>query len=56
MIGTTYTNDHTLWNQIVKKENEAKARFEFLTGETSAKKFYNGSNSKNVYSKLQTYS
>lgn len=56
MIGTAYANDHTLWGQIVKKENDVKARYEYLTGETSAKKFYNGSNSVNVDSKLQTFS
>lgn len=56
MIRTAYTNDHTLWNQIVSKENNTKARYEFLTGETSAKKFYNGTNVKNVDTKLNTFS
>lgn len=42
MIGTGYHKEHALWDQIVRKEMDAKKRFEFLTGETTAKKFFNG--------------
>ena len=56
MIGTVYTNNHRLWGQICQKEIDSKARYEYLTGETSAKKFFSGSNSVNVDSKLQTFS
>ena len=55
MINTVQAGDHRLWDQIVRKEQEAKKRFEFLTGETVARKFYNGSNLDNVDKNLQTY-
>ncbi len=42
MINTNLAGNHALWDQVVRKETEAKKRFEFLTGETSAKKFFNG--------------
>lgn len=48
MINTTYAKDHVLWDHIVRKENEAKRRWEFLTGDTSAKKFYSGALEGNV--------
>ena len=54
MIGTAYSKDHTLWDQIVRKETEAKKRFEYMTGETVAKKFFNGTNTFNVDKNLQT--
>ena len=47
--------DHRLWDQIVKKEAIQKARFEYLTGETSAKKFFNGTNSTNVDTNMLTF-
>ena len=55
MINTSQSNEHALWNQVVRRENEAKRRFEFLTGETQAKKFYNGQNVTNVENKLSTF-
>ena len=48
MIGTAYSKDHYLWDQIVKKEADAKKRFEYLTGQTTATKFFNGTNRQNV--------
>ena len=42
MINTAMSKDHALWDQIVRKEVDAKKRFEFMTGETQAKKFYSG--------------
>ena len=54
MISTAYGKDHALWDQIVKKELEAKKRFEFMTGETVAKKFFNGTNAFNVDKNLAT--
>ena len=48
MINTVQAKDHCLWDQIVKKELAAKRRYEFLTGETVAKKFFNGQNKTNV--------
>ena len=56
MINTSYGNEHALWDQVVRKENGAKQHFEFLTGETDAKKFYNGQNTKNVDDRLNTFS
>lgn len=56
MISTAYGKDHALWDQIVKKETEAKKRFEYMTGETTASKFFNGTNQGNVDKKLQTIS
>ena len=47
--------DHALWDQIVKKEAATKQRFEYLTGQTQAKKFYNGQNAQNVDKTLVTY-
>ena len=44
MIKTAMSKDHALWDQIVRKEAEQKARFEYLTGETVARKFFNGTN------------
>ena len=55
MINTSLGNEHALWDQIIRKENVAKQRFEYLTGETQAKKFYNGQNANNVDNKLDTY-
>lgn len=52
MIGTAYSKDHYLWDQIVKKEAVAKKRFEYLTGQTTAKKFFNGTNTGNVDRRL----
>lgn len=49
-----YHKDHALWDQIVRKESETKHRFEILTGETSAKKFYNGQNHRNVSQRIVT--
>lgn len=54
MISTAYGKDHALWDQIVKKELEAKKRFEYMTGETQAKKFFNGTNTNNVNKNLKT--
>lgn len=47
--------DHALWDQIVRKEAETKKRFEYLTGQTQAKKFYNGQGEKNVDHTLVTF-
>lgn len=47
--------DHALWNQIVEKEARTKQRFEYLTGQTQAKKFFNGQNTDNVDKTLVTY-
>ena len=55
MIATAYGKDHALWDQIVRKEMDVKKRFEFLTGETTAKKFYNGTNKQNVDKRLNTF-
>ena len=55
MIRTLYTKDHVLWDKIVRKENEAKRRWEYLTGDTSAKKFYNGVLESRVDERLETY-
>ena len=49
------SKDHRLWDQIVKKEAIQKARFEYLTGETTAKKFFNGTNSTNVDTNMLTF-
>ena len=54
MISTAYGKDHALWDQIVKKETETKKRFEYMTGETVAKKFFNGTNAFNVNKNLTT--
>jgi len=56
MIKTTYGKEHALWDQIVRKETDARKRFEYLTGETAAKKFYNGQLCNSVDRKLQTFS
>ena len=48
MINTMMQGDHALWNQIVEKEARTKQRFEYLTGQTQAKKFFNGQNNDNV--------
>ena len=55
MINTGQSNEHALWGQIVRRENEAKRRFEYLTGETQAKKFYQGQNVGNVDKNLSTF-
>jgi hypothetical protein len=55
MINTATSKDHALWDQIVRKEADQKARFEYLTGETVARKFFNGNNSFNVEKKITTY-
>lgn len=55
MINTVQANNHNLWNQIVKKETEVRRNYEYLTGDTLAKKFYNGSNATNVELGLKTY-
>ena len=52
MISTAYGKDHALWDQIVRKETDAKKRFEYMTGETVAKKFFNGTNTANVNKNL----
>lgn len=44
MINTSLSKDHALWDQVVRKEAIAKQRFEFMTGETTATKFFNGTN------------
>ena len=54
MISTAYGKDHALWDQIVRKETEAKKRFEFMTGQTTATKFFNGTNVSNVDKNLMT--
>ena len=48
MINTAYGKDHALWDQIVRKESEAKKRFESKTGETAARGFFSGANKRNV--------
>ena len=55
MINTGNHREHALWGQIVGKESEARKRFEYLTGETSAKKFFNGTLKRDVDTKLQTF-
>lgn len=55
MIGTGYSKEHALWDQYVRKEVDAKKRFEFMTGETTAKKFYNGTLRNSVDKRLTTY-
>lgn len=55
MIGTGYNKEHALWDQIVRKEADTKRKFEFMTGETTAKKFYNGTLRGDVDQKLATY-
>ena len=55
MINTVQANNHNLWNQIVRKETEVRRNYEYLTGETLAKKFYNGSNATNVELGQNTY-
>ena len=54
MIGTAYSKEHALWAQVVRNEAVAKQRFEFMTGETTATKFFNGTNRSNVDEKLMT--
>lgn len=48
MLNTVQAVNHRLWDQIVKKELDAKKRFEYLTGETNAKQFYSNQNKDNV--------
>lgn len=55
MIGTAFSKDHALWGQIVNKESETRKRFEYLTGETQAKKFFNGTMKTGVDAKLETF-
>lgn len=55
MINTGYNKEHALWDQIVKKEAETKKRFEFMTGETTAKRFFNGTLCNSVDNRLTTY-
>ena len=55
MINTGYAKEHALWDQILRKEVDAKKRFEFLTGETQAKKFFSGTNRTNVDKGLDTF-
>ena len=52
MINTVLATNHTLWDQIVKKELEAKKRFEYLTGESVERKFYSKQNEDNVKKSL----
>ena len=52
MINTVLATNHTLWDQIVKKEQEAKKRFEYLTGESVERKFYSQQNEDNVKKSL----
>ena len=40
----------------MRKETDTKKRFEFMTGETDERKFYNGKNLKNIDAKLNTFS
>ena len=56
MINTSLGNEHALWDQIVRKETVTKKHFEYLTGETDARKFFNGSNLQNVDTHLKTFS
>lgn len=44
MFNTMMQGDHRLWDQIVRKESDAKKRFEYLTGHTQAARFFNGVN------------
>ena len=39
----------------MRKETEAKKRFEYMTGETTATRFFNGTNSMNVNRGLNTF-
>lgn len=55
MISTATAGNHALWDQVVRKEADAKRRFEFITGDTQAKKFFSGSLKNSVEGKLQTY-
>lgn len=55
MIGTAYSKDHALWGQIVNKESDTRKRFEYLTGETQAKKFFNGTMKAGVDARLETF-
>ena len=48
MMNAMLAQDHALWDQIVKKEAVTKKRFEFLTGETTAKNFFSGVNKNDV--------
>ena len=53
---TTGAREHELWNQITNKEIKAKKRFEFITGETQADKYFGGDNKPFVDSLLKTHS
>ena len=39
----------------MRKETEAKKRFEYMTGETTATRFFNGKNRMNVSKGLNTF-
>ena len=56
MMYTHNSRDHLLWSQITAKEQQAKSRFEFLTGATQADRFYNGQNQRNVDQHMLTHS
>ena len=55
MIKTATGREHALWSQIVNKESDTRRRFEYMTGETTAKKFFQGQNAPNVERNLDTY-
>lgn len=55
MIRTVQDRDHRLWAKLVRREVDAKRRFEFLTGQTDASKFFNGQNQRNVQKGLKTF-
>ena len=55
MIGTGYHKEHALWDQIVRKESDTRKRFEFLTGQTQAKKFFQGTLRNSVDNRMTTF-
>lgn len=54
MIRTDFNRNHELWGQITQKENETKRRFEYITGQTQADRFFGGQNKPYVDSMLDT--
>ena len=52
MITTSRAREHDLWNQIVTKEINVKKRFESVTGETIADRYFGGQNKPYVESML----